>query len=126
MTGADRGELATAVIAAVNDRNSERLAPLLHPDAEVRTGRSVKSGAAEVLVWADKAYDHLDRRYAVAVARAKGDKILMIGEVEYVWREEGHVGDSTPIALELTFEGDLLRALRVEDDQAAALAEFES
>ena len=115
-----------AVIAAVNDRDAERLEPLLHPDVELRTGRSVKSGAADVLVWADKAYDHLDRRYAVAVARAKGDRILMIGEVEYVWREEGHVGDSTPIALELTFEGDLLRSLRVEDDQAAALADFES
>ena len=126
MTGADRGELAMAVIAAVNDRDAERLEPLLHPDVEVRTGRSVKSGKADTLVWAEKAYDHIDRRYAVAVARAQGDRILMVGEVEYVWREEGHVGDSTPIALELTFDGDLLSSLRVEDDQAAALNDFES
>ena len=121
MTGADRGELAMAVVAAINERDAVLLEPLLHPDVEVRTGRSVKSGTAAML-----AYDHLDRRYAVAVARAKGDRILMIGEVEYVWREEGHVGDSTPIALELTFDGDLLRSLRVEDDQVAALNAFES
>ena len=78
MTGADRGELAMAVVAAINERDAVLLEPLLHPDVEVRTGRSVKSGKAAMLVWADKAYDHLDRRYAVAVARAKGDRILMI------------------------------------------------
>ena len=44
-------------------------APLLHPEVEVRTPRSVFSGAERVLVWADKSYDHLDRRYAIAAAR---------------------------------------------------------
>ena len=126
MTGADRTELAMAVIAAINARDRERLEPLLHPDVEVRTGRGVKSGSADVLVWADKGYAHIDRRYTVAAARAGGDRVLLLGDVEYVWREEGHVGDASPIALTMTFEGDLLRSLRVEDDPEAALDAFES
>ncbi len=115
-----------AVIAAINSREPERLAPLLHPDVEVRTGRSVTSGSAEVLSWADKSYDHIDRHYTVAVARKSGDRILLIGEVDYVWRESGDVGDSSPIGLTLSFEGGLLRSLLVEDDPATALDTFES
>lgn len=128
MTGTDRGELAAAVIAAVNSCDPERLSSLLHPDAEVLTGRSVRAGAAEVLAWADKSYDHLDRRYAVTAARTSDDcnRILLVGEVEYVWREGGEVGDSAPIALTLAFDGDLLRSLRVTDDPQTALDEFES
>ena len=126
MSDTDRSELAAAVIAAVNSRDPGALSALLAPEAEVRTGRSVKSGPDAVLEWAAKAYDHLDRRYAVEVARGDGDRVLLIGDVQYVWRDGGEVGDSTPIALTLAFEGDLLRSLRVEDDPETALAEFES
>ena len=126
MTGTDPGELATAVVTAINSRDPERLAALLHPEAEVRTGRSVRSGADEVLSWADKSYDHLDRRYAVAVIRTSGDRILLAGNVEYVWRESAVVGDSAPIALTMAFDGDLLRSMSVTDDPAAALDGFES
>ena len=126
MTETDRGELASAVVTAINSRDPERLAALLHRDVEVRTGRSVRSGADEVLSWADKSYDHLDRRYAVAVIRTSGDRILLAGNVEYVWRESAVVGDSAPIALTMEFDGDLLRILSVADDPAAALDDFES
>ena len=124
MSGSDRGDLATAVVTAVNSRDPKRLSALLHPDAEVRTGRSIRSGAAEVLSWADKSYDHLDRRYAVAAIKTSGDRILLAGNVEYVWRESGVVGDSAPIALTMAFDGDLLRSLRVDDDPEAALDDF--
>jgi hypothetical protein len=50
----------------------------------------------------------------------------VLGAVEYVWREEGEVGDSSPIALRLTFAGDRVRRLVIEDDAAAALDAFES
>ena len=52
--------------------------------------------------------------------------MLVLGSVEYVWREEGEVGDSSPIALELEFEGDLVRSLTVATIAAAALDAFES
>jgi Domain of unknown function (DUF4440) len=126
VTGTDRGELASAVVTAINSRDPERLAKLLHPAVEVRTGRSVRSGADEALAWADKSYDHLDRRYAVAVIRTTGDRILLAGNVEYVWRESAVVGDSAPIALTMEFDGDLLRILSVADDPAAALDDFET
>ena len=38
----------------------------------------------------------------------------------------GELGDSSPIAMTLAFEGDLLRSLRVDDDPEAALAAFEA
>ena len=71
-------------------------------------------------------YDHLDRRYAIAAARTQGDEVLILGDVEHVWREGGELGDSSPIAMTLAFEGDLLRSLRVDDDPEAALADFEA
>lgn len=126
MSGPDRTDLALAVVAALNSRDPDRLAPLLHPGAEVHTGRGTKSGADAVLAWARKSYEHLDKRYAVDVADEAGDRVLLRGHVEYVWREEGVVGDSTPIALVLEFEGGRLRRLRVEDDPDVALVAFES
>jgi hypothetical protein len=126
VSGTDRSELAAAVIAAINSRDRERIAPLLHPDVEVRNPRNVFTGAERVLAWADKSYDHLDRRYAIAAARTRGDEVLILGDVEHLWREGGELGDSSPIAMTLTFEGDLLRSLRVDDDPAVALADFEA
>jgi hypothetical protein len=126
VSGAEPTDLALAVVAALNARDPDRLAPLLHPEAEVITGRGVKSGAAAVLDWAQKSYEHLDKRYAVDVADEAGSRVLLRGHVEYVWREENVVGDASPIALLLGFEGGKLRSLRVEDDPDVALVAFES
>jgi SnoaL-like domain len=126
VSGANAVDLALAVVEAVNSRDPDRLAPLLHPRAEVITARGTKAGAAQVIAWAEKAYEHLDRRYAVDVADQAGDRVLLRGHVEYVWREEAIVGDAAPIALVMQFEGNRLRRLRVEDDPDAALVAFES
>jgi hypothetical protein len=52
--------------------------------------------------------------------------VLGTGAVQYVWSEGGEVADSTPIALEKSFSGGLLRTLSLHDDAAAALAAFGS
>jgi hypothetical protein len=123
---ADRAEQAAHAIAAINARDPELIAAAFDPLAEVRTGRSVHRGIEAALAWAGKTYEHLDRRYTIAATHTRGDDVLILGEVEYLWREEGKVGDSAPIALRLSFAGDRVSRLVVEDDAGAALDAFES
>lgn len=122
----ERAEQAARAIAAIDAGDPELIAAAFDPLAEVRTGRSVHRGIEAVIAWARKEYDHLERRYAIAATHTRGDEVLVIGAVEYVWREEGEVGDSAPIALRLEFAGDRVRRLTVEDDAEAALDAFES
>ncbi len=126
MSGADRAELAAAAIAAINSQDPTLIKPLLHPDVELTTGRNVYSGPEQVAAWAAKQYDHIDRLYSIRTERTRGDSVLILGDVEYVWRDSGELGDSSPIALTLGFEADLLRSLRVDDDPEIGLAAFES
>ena len=123
---ADRAEQAAHAIAAINSRDPEQIAAAFDPLAEVRTGRSVHRGIEAALTWAGKTYEHLDRRYTIAATHTRGDDVLILGEVEYLWREEGKVGDSAPVALRLSFAGDRVRRFVVEDDPEAALDAFES
>ena len=118
-------ERAAEAIAAINSQDPELIAAAFDPLAEIRTGRSTYSGIVEAIRWAEKSYDHLDKRYSIAMTHTKGDTVLVLGTVEYVWREEGEVGDSAPIALLLEFADGRVRALTVADDPAAALDEFE-
>jgi hypothetical protein len=123
---AERGEQAVRAIAAINSGDPELIAAAFDPQAEIRTGRNVHHGIEAAIAWAAGSYDHLERRYVVVATHARGDEVLVLGAVEYVWREEGEVGDSSPIALRLTFAGDRVRRLVIEDDAAAALDAFES
>ena len=122
----ERAELAARVLAAIDSQDPELIEAAFDPAAEIRTGRSVHRGLDAVIRWAQKRYDHLDKRYAIAATHTRGDRVLVLGSVEYVWREEGEVGDSSPIALELDFDGDRVRALTIADDPARALDAFES
>jgi len=117
-------ELAAALVAAINSRDRSELEPLLDPEVEIVTGRSVHAGPAAAVAWAGKEYDNLVRRYAVDELRERDGRVLALGCVQYVWREEGEVADSSPIALELEFSGERLRRLRLHDDAAAALSSF--
>lgn len=90
----DAAELAAAVIAAINSRNSAELASLLDPNVEVATGRSVHAGPEPVLAWAAKEYDNLVRRYAADDLRVRGRRVLVLGSVQYVWKE----GERSPTA----------------------------
>jgi len=122
----ERAERAVKAIAAINSRDPELIAAAFDPLVEIRTGRNVHTGIEAAIAWADKRYEHLERRYTVAATHTKGDTVLVLGSVEYVWREEAEVGDSAPIALKLEFAGDLVRSLTVADDPEEALDEFEA
>ncbi len=117
---------ATALIAAINERDGAALGELLATGAEVVTGRSVHAGIDAVRAWAAKSYDHLTRRYAIDEYRGAAGRVLALGHVEYVWTEQGDVADSTPIALLFELADGLVARLIVHDDTRAALLEFES
>lgn len=119
-------ELAKEFVEAVNSREAPRLARLLDDGTEVVTGRSTHSGPGEVLAWASKQFDHLVRRYVVNEYRGLGGRVLALGEVQYVWAEDGEVADSSPIALTIEADGERLRRVRLHDDPAAALAAFDA
>jgi hypothetical protein len=119
-------ELAGKALAAIDSQDPELIEAAFDDAAEIRTGRSVYRGIDGVIRWATKRYDHLDKRYTIAMTHAKGDTVLVLGNVEYVWREEGEVGDRTPIALLLEFAGGRVSSLTVADDPEKALEEFES
>ncbi len=79
-----------------------------------------------MLAWASKEYDHLRKVYAIDEYRRRGDAVLALGSVQYVWADGGEVADSTPIALLFELEGEALKRLTVHDDARSALLQFES
>ena len=120
----EAAERAASIVEAINSREPERLAAVLTDRSEVVTGRNVHTGAEAVTAWARKEYDHLVRRYAIDEYRIAGESVLALGHVQYAWIESGAVGDSSPIAITIELDGELLRILRLQDDPAAALAAF--
>lgn len=118
--------LAAEAVEAINERDPDRLGRLLGERSRVITGRRAHVGPDAVQSWAAKEYSHLRRRFEIDAYRTIGSRVLATGQVQYVWSEEGGVADSTPIAVELSFAGDLLDSLSLHDDVAAALASFES
>jgi hypothetical protein len=122
---AEVASVATAAIAAINDRDFERFRSLLTPEVAVVTGRSVHSGTDAAVAWAAKEYDHLVRRFEIDEFRLGRGRVLAVGSVQYVWSEGGEVADSSPIALEVTVEGERASRLELYDDTAMALATFD-
>jgi len=122
----EHAELAARAIAAIDAQDPELIAAAFDPLVEIRTGRNVHTGIEAAIAWAAKTYDHLERRYRINATHTRGDEVLVLGSVEYVWREEGEVGDSSPIAIRLEIRDGRITAMTVADDAAAALDEFES
>jgi len=118
-------QLIELALEAIGDRAPDRLRPLLAPEVRVVTGRTTHVGIEAVSTWASKGYENLDRRFALDALEPAGDGLLGSGRVEYVWRETGEVGDSTPIffALRLSETGRL-SGLALHDDRESAVADL--
>lgn len=115
-------QVVTLALEAISDHDGERLEPLLDPGIQIVTARSRHEGVAAASAWASKRYRHLDRRYVVDELHPMGKGFLGQARVEYVWRESGEVGDSTPIFLSLQVEDGRLRELGLHDDADSARA----
>jgi ketosteroid isomerase-like protein len=113
-------DLARRVLDAVSSDDCERFGDLVSDDIEIETARGVRRGHAEAVAWARNKYDHLQRRFAIDEMRPlDGGSLLAIGRTEYVWKDTGVVGDSTPVAIEMSFRGGKLVRWRFREDLPA-------
>lgn len=116
MVARSSAELAREVLGALSTGDLTLFATLVHPQIEIRTARGVRHGAEQAEEWAQKGYEHLERRYAIDELRVDDDRVLAFVRIQYVWRDSGLVGDEEPTVLELAFsEGKLVRWAFRED-----------
>jgi hypothetical protein len=81
---------------------------LVHPEVEIRTERTVHRGRLEAMEWTGKVFDHLIRRYVPVSIEHREDGALVHAELQYVWRDSGEVGDTSPVAIELGIRDGLI------------------
>lgn len=116
--------LAREALEALSRGDSRRFAGLVHPDVEIHTARGVRRGRDAAREWASRGYEHLERRYVIEDMHVAGGDVLVDAQVQYLWRESGEIGDSSPVAVVLRFEDGRLRRWRVYDDRAEGLKVF--
>jgi hypothetical protein len=116
----DDEQLIALALEAIGDRAPERLRPLVVADVVVSTARGEHRGVEAAIAWAGKGYEHLDRRYRVDSLEPHGAGLLGTGRVEYVWRESGQVGDSSPAFFAFRLRDGLLAGIGIRDDPDAA------
>jgi hypothetical protein len=113
-------ELARRVLDAVGSDDCDTFGELVADDIEIETARGVRRGHAEAVAWARNKYDHLQRRFAIDEMKPlDGGSLLAIGRTEYVWKDSGEVGDSTPVAIEMSFRAGKLVRWRFHEDLPA-------
>jgi hypothetical protein len=81
---------------------------LVHPEVEVRTERTVHRGRVAAMEWTGKIFDNLMRRYVPVSIEGTDGGVLVHAELQYVWRDSGEVGDSSPVAIELGIRDGLI------------------
>jgi hypothetical protein len=81
---------------------------LVHPEVEIRTERTVHRGRQAAIEWSGKVFDHLMRRYVPVRIEDRPGGVLVHAELQYVWRDSGVVGDSSPVAIELGIRDGLI------------------
>ena len=89
---------------------------LVHPEVEIRTERTVHKGRLEATEWAGKVFDHIFRRYVPVSIEHTASGVLVHAELQYVWRDSGKVGDSSPVAIELGIRDQLISSWYLLDE----------
>ena len=97
---------------------------LVDPEVEIETARGVRRGRKAAIEWASKRYDHLIRRWAVDEIRESGQRLLVLGCVQYVWREGEEIGDETPTAIGFEIEDGLITVMRIYESVEEGLDKF--
>jgi hypothetical protein len=114
---AEEEALARRILAALSADDTEAFGELAAEGIEIHTARGVREGHAEAVAWAANKYDHLQRRYAVEeIAAGERGGLVVRGQTEYVWKDGGEVADSSPVAIELRFDGGKLILWRFLED----------
>jgi hypothetical protein len=81
---------------------------LVHPEVEIRTERTVHRGRTAAMEWSGKTFDHIFRRYVPVEIEHRDEGVLVHAELQYVWRDSGEVGDTSPVAIELGVRDGLI------------------
>jgi ketosteroid isomerase-like protein len=119
VTEGESAELARRVLRALSSGDVPGFTEMLHPEIEIRTARGVRRGAEAAEEWAQKGYEHLERRYAIDRLEVRGDDVLARVRTQYVWRDTGLVGDEEPTVIELRFHGGKLIKWAFQEDAKA-------
>lgn len=110
-------QLAERVIGALRRDDTVAFGELVSEDIEIETARGVRCGHAEALAWAKNKYDYLQRCFSIDEIRPHGPgRLLLLGRTEYIWKDSGEVGDSSPVAIEMSFRGGKLARWRFRED----------
>ena len=117
-------ELVRQAVDALGREDPEAFAELVDPDVEIHTARGVRRGRDAAVEWASKRYDHLIRRWGVDEIRQFGHSLLVLGCVQYVWREDGEVGDETPTSIGFEVRDGSISALRIYESVQEGIDAF--
>ena len=89
---------------------------LVHPEAEIRTERTVHQGRRAAIEWSGKVFEHLVRRYVPLEIEETPSGVLVHAELQYIWRESGEEGDSSRVAIELGIRDGLVSSWYLVDE----------
>lgn len=121
---AENSEVVRAALVALGREDSQGFVALLHPEVSIETGRGVRQGHDAAIKWATKRFDYLVRCWRVDEILEDENRLLVLGDVQYVWRESGDVGDSTPTALGFELQGGQIEVMRVYETVDEGLEDF--
>jgi hypothetical protein len=94
----------------------EAVSELVHPEIEIHTARTVHRGREAAARWSGKTFDHLIRRYVPVEVEPTPEGVTVRAELQYVWRESGKVGDSSPVRIELGIRDGLISSWRLFEE----------
>jgi ketosteroid isomerase-like protein len=103
VSGPSNAELARQVLEALSLGDVPDFAAILHPEIEIRTAKTTYLGPEAATEWAQKRYEHLERRYAIDRLEERRDHVIARVKTQYVWRDSGLVGDEEPTVIDLGF-----------------------
>ena len=121
---AENSRLIRAALEALGREDPDGFSALLHPEIEIETDRGVRRGRRAALDWASKRFDHLVRVWAVDEIQGERDRLLVVGRLQYVWRDGGEVGDETPVALGFELTDGQIQTMRIFESVDEGLENF--
>ena len=121
---AENSRLIRAALEALGREDPDGFIGFIHPEVEIETDRGVRRGRRAALDWASKRFDHLVRVRAVDEIQGEGDRLLVVGRIQYVWRDGGEIGDETPVALGFELADGQIQTMRIFESVDEGLENF--
>ncbi len=109
-------ELARHILEALSLGDVPGFAAAVHPEIEIHTAKATYLGPEAATEWAQKRYEHLERRYAIDRLQEHGDHVVARVRTQYVWLESGLVGDEELMLIDLTFRDGKLWRFQFRED----------